>query len=157
MECPLSPKAYGPLSPICGHLDLKLDSRMAQELTAPSAQKGGPVQSNYFHPYACFRCRKSFKRGSREAAVLPCPECEGPSIGLTRKFKPPKQSDRKQWEKVEALVRHGFLFWSLGEPYPETLREVPAFVARHAAFVAKERARRPEAYRHIEAALSAIS
>jgi hypothetical protein len=82
---------------------------------------------------------------------------EGPSIGLTRKFKPPKQSDRKQWEKVEALVRHGFLFWSLGEPYPETLREVPAFVARHAAFVAKERARRPEAYRHIEAALSAIS
>ncbi|WP_426164705.1 hypothetical protein [Sandarakinorhabdus sp. DWP1-3-1] len=127
---------------------------MAQELTTPPAQKGGPVQSNYLHPYACFRCRKSFKRGSREAAVLPCPECGGPSIGLTRKFKPPKQTDEKQWEKVEALVRRGFLFWSLGEPYPDTLREVADFAERHANFIAQERARQPEAYRQIDAALS---
>jgi len=118
------------------------------------AQKGGAVQSAYLHPYACFRCRKSFKRASRTAAVLPCPECGGPSIGLTRKFKPPKRSDVKQWIKIEALVRHGFLFWSLGEPYPETLHEVAPFAQRHADFIARERARRPEAYRQIEAALS---
>ena len=118
------------------------------------AQKGGAVRSAYLHPYACFRCRKSFKRASRTAAVLPCPECGGPSIGLTRKFKPPKRSDAKQWIKVEALVRHGFLFWSLGEPYPETLHEVAAFAQRHADFISRERARRPEAYRQIEAALS---
>jgi hypothetical protein len=127
---------------------------MAHHFTTPPAQKSGPAQSNYLHPYVCFRCRKSFKRQSREEAVLPCPECGGPSIGLTRKFKPPKQSDEKQWQKVETLVRHGFLFWSLGEPYPDTLREVADFVERHAAFIAQERARRPEAYRQIDAALT---
>lgn len=120
------------------------------------AQKGGAVQSAYLHPYACFRCRKSFKRASRVEAVLPCPECGGPSIGLTRKFKPPKRSDEKQWIKVEALVRHGFLFWSLGEPYPDTLHDVAAFAQRHAEFIARERARRPEAHRQIEAALSLV-
>jgi len=73
---------------------------------------------------------------------------------LTRKFKPPKPSDTKQWEKVEALVRHGFLFWSLGEPYPETLHEVDAFVTRHADFIRRERSRNPEAYREIEEALA---
>lgn len=87
-------------------------------------------------------------------AVLPCPECGGPSVGLTRKFKPPRQSDEKQWNKVEALVRHGFLFWSLGEPYPDTLKEVQAFAQKHAGFIARERARNPEAYRQIDAALA---
>jgi len=127
---------------------------MTQVVSPPPAQKGGPVQSSYLHPYACFRCRKSFKRASRTEAVLPCPECGGPSIGLARKFKPPKRSDERQWNKVEALVRHGFLFWSLGEPYPETLQEVAAFARRHADFIARERARWPEAYSQIEAALS---
>ena len=127
---------------------------MAQILAPAPAQKGGAVQSNYLHPYACFQCRKSFKRASRVEPVLPCPECGGPSIGLTRKFKPPKRSDDRQWSKVEALVRHGFLFWSLGEPYPDTLQEVAEFAQRHADFIARERARRPEAYRQIDAALS---
>lgn len=127
---------------------------MAKEAQSPPSQKGGPAGSHYLHPYACFRCRKSFKRGQRTEAVLPCPDCGGPSIGLTRKFKPPKRSDERQWQKVEALVRHGFLFWSLGEPYPETAQEVPAFASRHANFIAQERARRPEAYRQIDAALT---
>ncbi len=127
---------------------------MTQAASTPPAQKGGAVQSQYLHPYACFRCRKSFKRASRAEAVLPCPECGGPSIGLTRKFKPPKRFDEKQWNKVEALVRHGFLFWSLDEPYPDTIQEVTAFAERHAGFLARERARRPEAYQQIEAALS---
>jgi len=121
---------------------------------SPPAQKGGSVQSDYLHPYVCFRCRKSFKRASRVEAVLPCPECAGPSIGLTRKFKAPKRSDVKQWNKVEALVRRGFLFWSVGEPYPDTVQEVAAFAERHADFIARERARHSEAYRQIEAALS---
>jgi len=129
---------------------------MAQETSNAPAQKGFDGK-HYLHPYACFRCRKSFKRTSGADAVLPCPECGGPSIGLTRKFKPPKQSDEKQWDKVEALVRHGFLFWSVGEPYPDTLREVPAFVQRHADFVARERARYPDAYRQIEEALQRVT
>jgi len=127
---------------------------MIKSVSSPPAQKGGPVKPGHLHPYACFRCRKSFKRASRTEAVLPCPDCGGPSIGLTRKFKPPKRSDEKQWEKVEALVRHGFLFWSLGEPYPETLKEVDAFAERHANFLAQERAKNPDAYRQIAEALS---
>jgi hypothetical protein len=55
---------------------------------------------------------------------------------------------------VEALVRHGFLFWSVGEPYPETLAEVDAFAARHAGFIAAERALNPIGYAQIEAALA---
>ena len=124
------------------------------ERLPPPAQKGCVTQSAYLHPYACFGCRKSFKRTSRTDAVLPCPECGGPSIGLTRKFKPPKHSDRKQWDKIEALVRHGFLFWSVGEPYPETLKEVDDFAARHADFIHRERLAHPDAYRQIEEALA---
>ncbi|QNQ11028.1 hypothetical protein [Sphingomonas alpina] len=130
---------------------------MDRDASTPPAQKGGASSSAYLHPYACFRCRKSFKRASRANAVLTCPDCGGPSIGLTRKFKPPKRTDIKQWEKVEALVRHGFLFWSLGEPYPETLDQVTAFAQRHAGFIGRERAKRPDAYAQIEAALSDMS
>ncbi len=122
----------------------------------PPAQKGERAASAYLHPYACFKCRKSFKRASRVEAVLPCPHCGGPSIGLTRKFKPPRKADVQQWRKVEALVRQGFLFWSLGEPYPETLAEVEAFAARHAGFLANERARNPAGYAQIEAALALL-
>jgi predicted RNA-binding Zn-ribbon protein involved in translation (DUF1610 family) len=129
---------------------MKLD----RDAATPPAQKDGLSASGYLHPYACFSCRKSFKRANRVDAVLPCPECGGPSIGLTRKFKPPKHTDLQQWKKVEALVRRGFLFWSLGEPYPETLEEVDAFAQRYAGFIARERAKHPDAYIQIEAALS---
>ena len=43
-----------------------------------------------------------------------------------------------------------------GEPYPDTLQEVASFAVRHANFIAAERARRPEAYLQIEAALSRV-
>jgi hypothetical protein len=55
---------------------------------------------------------------------------------------------------VEALVRRGFLFWSLGEPYPETLKEVDDFATRHAAFVQRERKKHPAAFAEIDAALA---
>ena len=126
---------------------------MSEATLPPPAQKGGDAASAYLHPYACFSCRRSFKRASRTEAVLPCPHCGGPSIGLTRKFKPPRQSDIRQWQKVEALVRRGFLFWSVGEPYPDTLAEVDAFAARHAAFLAQERARNPQVFDQIAAAM----
>lgn len=120
-------------------------------------QKGWLPKAGYLHPYACFPCRRSFKRQSATEAVLPCPHCGGPAIGLTRKFKPPKQSDIRQWAKVEALVRNGFLFWSLAEPYPTDLREVAAFTARHAAFLKRERQRSPEHYAKIDAAFTKLS
>ena len=98
--------------------------------------------------------QENFKRASQSHAVLKCPECSGSSVGLTRKFKPPRSTDVKQWQKVEALVRHGFLFWSPVEPYPETLSEVDAFARRHARFLTDERAKNPGAYAQIDAAMS---
>jgi DNA-directed RNA polymerase subunit RPC12/RpoP len=108
----------------------------------------------YLHPYACFQCRKSFRRASRPEAVLSCPHCGGPSIGLNRKFKAPKRSDVKQWHKVESLVRCGFLFESVGEPYPAEIGEVDAFAQKHAAYLQLQRRRHAEIYAVIEAALN---
>ena len=51
-------------------------------------------------------------------------------------------------------MRHGFLFWSVGEAYPEHIHEVAAFAERHADFIKQERSRNPEGYRQIEEAIS---
>ena len=123
----------------------------------PAPRKAGPAGPAYLRPYACFACRRSYRRTARtNPPVLVCPHCGNPSIGLSRKFKAPKQSDVKQWAKVEALVRHGFPFWSLSEPYPSTLREVEAFAKRHAAFVRDARRRFPEAYAGIAEAFAQL-
>lgn len=112
------------------------------------------LSPQYLHPYACFRCRKSFRRASRADAVLVCPHCGGPSICLNRKFKAQKTSDVKQWNKGEKLVRHGFLFDSVGEPYPAEIGEVDAFAEKHSAYVAHQRQRHAATYAAIEAALN---
>ncbi len=95
-------------------------------------------------PFACFECRKSFKR-PQEPGVFerPCPSCGGTAYRLMHKFKPPKSADIKQWEKVKFLYDHGFWFQSLGEystpvsidpetyqcpRYPTTLDEARVFV-----------------------------
>lgn len=129
-------------------------ARPKKAQTPLPAQKYTEPSPGYLHPYVCFSCRKSFKRTSRTKPVLPCPDCDGPSIGLTRKFKPPRRSDIKQWRKVEALVRHGFLFWSLDEPYPADLRGVEAFAKRHAHVLQRDRERSPEAFAEIDAAMA---
>ena len=87
-------------------------------------------------PYACFPCRRSFKRRIAVAELpdsLTCPHCGSAAVRLSHKFKAPRQSDIEQWQKVEALVAAGFRFGSAGnyEPYPEKLRDVEAFVRRH--------------------------
>ena len=96
--------------------------------------------------FACFRCRKMFRQPSLadlpetrrpatgEPRVVPCPECYGAMHNLGRDFKAPRQSDLKQWKKVEILLRHGFSYHSCGcgpGPRPAALRDVPAFLAEH--------------------------
>ena len=56
---------------------------------------------------------------------------------LGRKFHSPKNSDEKQWKKVQRLAELGFYFQSVYRampeggkrvaPYPKTLQEVEAF------------------------------
>ena len=84
--------------------------------------------------YACFGCRKSFKRpqfhGShsrfmtqeqrvaqqREAAEFEatrtyrCPDCGGTAHFMGIDFKAPKKTDVKGWSAVEAFIRSGRVF-----------------------------------------------
>jgi hypothetical protein len=55
---------------------------------------------------------------------------------MGRAFKVPKKSDDAQWAKVRALWLAGFRFvshtrWRGAEAFPESLREVEAFVRRN--------------------------
>jgi DNA-directed RNA polymerase subunit RPC12/RpoP len=72
----------------------------------------------YLFPYACFTCRKSFKRELGEPQRK-CPHCGGKAVILSRKFKAPAKDDLKQWKKVEELYLRGFRFE--GGTYPKTL------------------------------------
>jgi DNA-directed RNA polymerase subunit RPC12/RpoP len=108
----------------------------------------GAPSTNYLIHYACFRCRRSFKRGTRYRAggyVKKCPHCGGRAIGLGRHFKPPKTADLEQWKKVRFLVAAGFFFQHVGNgeksqtPYPETLSEARRFVSRYRSQAWRER------------------
>lgn len=93
----------------------------------------------YKQHYACFDCRRSFKwpldaRVEFHApAEVRCPECGTPAHAMGYDFKPPRQHDRRQWEKVRLLFAHGYTYDSCGcggPGYrPRTLAEVPAFLA----------------------------
>src|SRR5688572_21741765 len=72
------------------------------------------ARNQYRCPFACFECRRSFKRPF-EAGVLArkCPHCGASAKRLFEKFKPPKKDDLKQWEKVRFLYDNGFWFQSI--------------------------------------------
>lgn len=101
--------------------------------------------------YACFECRRSFKRpwtpgeqarsaqlsqplsGRKPAKRLPppaycCPGCGGGLTFMGRAFRAPRREDLDQWRKVELLVRNGFTFYSSAGRFPETLSEAKRFV-----------------------------
>ncbi len=87
------------------------------------------------HQYACFKCRKSFKRPrfgashdrfmtsaqhagqQREAVAFEaqreyrCPDCGGPSHFMGQDFKAPKRSDAKAWKTVQAFIEAGGTYY----------------------------------------------
>ncbi len=69
---------------------------------------------SYLFPNVCFTCRKSFKKPLSEKPSI-CPNCTSEMVALNRKFSAPKAKDIDQWEKVQFLVNHGFLFQSVYE------------------------------------------
>ncbi len=56
--------------------------------------------------YACFNCRKTFKRklindikrGAESVQEAKCPECEGLMANMGLDFESPKKDDLKKWE-----------------------------------------------------------
>jgi len=85
--------------------------------------------------YACFDCRKSFKRPQlsgasdrfmtseqqagqvREAAefandrVYKCPDCGGLTHFMGLDFKAPKKLDVKAWQQVKAFIESGKVYY----------------------------------------------
>ena len=101
------------------------------------------AQYPYKEHYACFSCRKMFRQPirhemtrpirSEEKRVAPCPQCAIPMTNMGKDFKAPRQTDVKQWQKVQTLYAHGYSFNSCGcsgpGPRPATLKEVKPFLA----------------------------
>lgn len=77
----------------------------------------------YKDRYACFQCRKGFKRRLAED-LLPeyrhpetparCPDCRGPLRNLGRDLKLPRKTQTEQWTAIEYLADNGFNFFSCG-------------------------------------------
>ena len=73
----------------------------------------------YKEHFACFQCRKAFKRrwpgdyfppGQFDNRPFPCPECGQPMNDMGVDFKAPPQSDQRQWLKVAVLYSFGIRF-----------------------------------------------
>ncbi len=98
-------------------------------------------QHGYKDHYVCFACRKMFRQpsqrktrpafGSDKSPAFACPQCGTNMSNMGKDFKPPRQSNVKQWRKVQALYKGGFRFgfWQCGGSgrAPAQLREVKAF------------------------------
>lgn len=101
------------------------------------------AQYTYKEHYACFACRKMFRQPMRhemarpiareEKRVSPCPQCGQAMTNLGKDFKAPRQTDVKQWQKVQELYANGYSFGSCGccgpGPRPATLQDVKPFLA----------------------------
>lgn len=91
----------------------------------------------YLVSYACFTCRKVFKRDyDPNMLEMKCPNCGGISHNVGRNFRAPKRGNKNQWEKIEFLVSNGFRFQSIyvdGKrlSYPDTLEEAKFFVEKY--------------------------
>jgi len=104
--------------------------------------------------FACFECRKAFKRPCTEREqqrsawlsrrisgrqpskpftppVYHCPDCDGVATLMGRAFRAPRRDNVDQWRKVEVLARAGFTSWSYVGRYPDTIAEARRFVETH--------------------------
>ena len=64
---------------------------------------------------ACFECRKVFKKphcyatkhAPSEPPTYTCPECGSEMIYMGYKFRAPKKSDTKEWERIKKGIESG--------------------------------------------------
>ena len=85
-------------------------------------------------PFACFECRKVFKRRvefrrpTEKKQV--CSQCGGILWFTGDAFRAPGLQNSKQWRKAETLIRGGVLFLSNWGYRPGVLRDVAPFLKR---------------------------
>lgn len=108
--------------------------------------------ANYKPRYACFACRKAFRRRHKNevdptSAEQParCPDCGLLMADMGLDFRPPSKSDRKGWATAEAL-------WDVGETFHSCGCSGPGYRPRNpAALEAFFRARLQEYRTHLRA------
>ncbi len=85
--------------------------------------------TTYKPHYACFKCRKTFKRklekdiydgfnNSKEQNPAKCPECGELMANMGLDFESPKKKDIKSWEHIATLYEVGITFHSCGSSGP---------------------------------------
>ncbi len=83
------------------------------------------AMTNYKPHYACFQCRKTFKRRlandilrnndiSKDQKSAKCPDCGSLMANMGLDFESPKKKDSKAWEHTYKLYKVGITFHSCG-------------------------------------------
>lgn len=57
--------------------------------------------------WVCFACRKMFRKFAPSCV---CPQCAEPMTEMGAYFEPPKRSNYRIWEMLNALARDGYRF-----------------------------------------------
>jgi hypothetical protein len=80
--------------------------------------------------WACFHCRKSFKKPYfTTLEFYVCPDCQQPMTMMGTAFRAPKIDDLEQWKKAEELLKNGFSFYPNAGARPKRLADLPEFLA----------------------------
>ncbi len=84
--------------------------------------------------FACFDCRKNFKKPFVPDRSYKCPQCSKQLAHMGKSFKAPRKTELKQWEKVRRLWSAGYRFHTVQRPqqvpaFPEKLRDVESWIA----------------------------
>jgi hypothetical protein len=80
------------------------------------------AMSRYKPHYACFKCRKTYKRrlmwdiqrDEEDQIAAKCPQCGELMANMGLDFAAPKKDDLKQWEHIKHLFTVGIAFHSCG-------------------------------------------
>lgn len=84
------------------------------------------AMSTYKDHFACFECRKAFKRrllwdvnrdkviNKEEELPAKCPECGQLMANMGKDFEAPKKQDIKSWKHIQLLYEVGITFHSCG-------------------------------------------
>lgn len=81
------------------------------------------AMARYKSHYACFECKKTFKRrllwdikrdNNHEEIEAKCPQCSGLMANMGKDFEAPKMNDTKAWQHLKTLYSAGIAFHSCG-------------------------------------------